>query len=270
MTFSDQYIQTLQRVYDLTKNGQVETIETDFSITKMLGAWSSIFWALPHFDQFNDFSVDQLKELVKALIKGHINYGKTTNQYLRTETIDWIAGTFKIKVSVNSSDKNERLYAEQWIIKLYSNSDTAYSYNSELGQTLKQQQDEYEIQRQQIEKEKAERLDLIEQENAKRQAEKQKLFFEHLDRNQTQKEIREKFLEGFSKQTLTEQLRTITSNTNPLHYFPTNIANVPNEILNELTSEERNTLYEMIKKYRIKDWYETRDRIQRMDKKYHS
>lgn len=158
MTFADQYIQTLQKIYHLTKTGQTETIAKDISIPKMFGAWSNIFWALPHLDKFNDFTAEQLRELVKALIAGHVNYGNTTNQYLRTETINWIEGTFKIKVSVYSSDKNERLYAVYWINELYNNPNTDYVYNTELGQTLKRKEEEIELKKQQDEKEKSERL----------------------------------------------------------------------------------------------------------------
>lgn len=44
MTFDEQqYITTLERVFDLTKNGRTEEITNDFSIPKMFGAWSRIF-----------------------------------------------------------------------------------------------------------------------------------------------------------------------------------------------------------------------------------
>jgi len=37
--FDKQYIATLERVIDITKNGRTEEIENDFSIPKMFGAW---------------------------------------------------------------------------------------------------------------------------------------------------------------------------------------------------------------------------------------
>jgi len=270
MTFADQYIQTLQRVYDLTKNGQTETIKTDFSITKMFGAWSSIFWALTHFDKFNDFSIEQLKDLVKALITGHINYGKTTNQFLRTETIDWISSSLKIKVSVSSTDKNEVFYVQQWIENLYTNPDTEYLFSFELGLRLEQEQNESELVKQQSESDKAKRLELEEIEREKRQAEKQKHFFEHLERNLNQKNKRDNFLKEFGKQTILKKLKTIVSDNKPLHYYPTDISNVQEKTLRELSWNDRDTFYKMIKKYRIKEWYETRDKIQMIDNKYHS
>jgi len=268
VTYSDQYIQTLQHIYDLTKDHQTEIIETDLKITKMFGAWSSIFWALPHFDKFEGLTVEELKQLVKSLIVGHLKYAKTTNQYLQTETIDWIAGIFKRKVSIRfEEDKNEGLYAEKWVKQLYENPTLEYSYSQNIGLKLKEQLDNQELQRKQVDKEKAERLEIAEQKAKKRQFKKQNHFLDHLESNQKQKENREIFLTEFSKLTLVEKLKVIANNTKPLHYYPTDIADVSSELLIELSLDTRNTLYLMIKKYRIKDWYKTRDRIQIIDKK---
>ena len=83
----------------------------------MFGAWSSIFWALPELDKFRNLTFNQLKNLVQSLIKSHIEYSKTTNQALRTETIDWIAGIFKIKAGLES--ESGKIYAENWIKELF-------------------------------------------------------------------------------------------------------------------------------------------------------
>jgi hypothetical protein len=87
MKFDEQYIKTLERVFDLAKDGRTEEIETDFSIPKMFGAWSSIFRALPHLDKFDGLEFGELKRLVKALVKSHVFYKSKTNKYLRTETL---------------------------------------------------------------------------------------------------------------------------------------------------------------------------------------
>ena len=267
MKFDEQYIATLERVIDLTKNGRTEEIENDFSIPKMFGAWSSIFWALPHLDKFGGLEFDDLKKLVKALVKSHVSYKSTTNQYLRTETLNWIIGTLKIKANVYGIDNNEGLYADLWASQLFTDPETPYQYNPEIGrQLLADQERQIEINKK-ISDEKQERLQKEEQENELRQAEKQKTYFEHLDRNQKQKELRENFLNNFSKLDLVDKLIAITTDTKPLHYYPTDFADVDIDTLKSLSFEQRTSLFEMIKKYRIKEWYDTKERIQQLDGK---
>lgn len=127
MTFSEEYIETLERIYLLTESGETEKIKTDFSIPKMFGAWSSIFWALPNLDKFGNLTFNQLKNLMQALIKSHFEYSKTTNQALRTETINWIGGTFKIKAGLES--ESEAYYAENWVKELFKNPELEYNYS---------------------------------------------------------------------------------------------------------------------------------------------
>jgi hypothetical protein len=127
MTFSEEYLAALDKIFDLSKSGQSKLIGTDYSIPKMFGAWSSIFWALPHLDKFKDLTTDQLKDLIRELVRSHRNYGRTTNQLLRTETIKWIGGILKIKVSV-SYDEAEGLYVDKWINNLFDNPETTYDY----------------------------------------------------------------------------------------------------------------------------------------------
>lgn len=183
MKFDEQYIKTLERVFNLTKNGRTEEIETDFSIPKMFGAWSSIFWALPHLDKFGVLEFDELKMLVKALVKSHVSYKSTTNQYLWTETLNWIIGTLKIKANVYGIDSNERLYADSWANQLFTDPETPYQYDPNIGrQLLADRETQIEINKK-LEEEKQARLQKEEEENELRQAEKQKTYFEHLDRN---------------------------------------------------------------------------------------
>ena len=125
MTFSEEYIQTLERIYIIAENGETDKIKTDFSIPKMFGAWSSIFWALPELDKFRNLTFNQLKNLVQSLIKSHIEYSKTTNQALRTETIDWIGGIFKIKAGLEP--ESGKIYAENWIKELFKNPELEYN-----------------------------------------------------------------------------------------------------------------------------------------------
>lgn len=265
--FDEQYIATLERVIDLTKNGRTEEIENDFSIPKMFGAWSSIFWALPHLDKFGGLEFDDLKKLVKALAKSHVSYKSTTNQYLRTETLNWIIGTLRIKANVYGIDNNEGLYADFWAGQLFTDPETPYQYDPEIGrQLLADRERQIEINKK-IEDEKQERLQKEEQENEHRQAEKQKTYIEHLDRNQKQKDLRENFLNDFSKLDLVDKLIAITTDTKPLHYYPTDFADVDIDTLKSLSFEQRTRLFEMIKKYRIKEWYDTKERIQQLDGK---
>jgi flagellar biosynthesis GTPase FlhF len=265
--FDEQYIKTLERVFDLTKDGRTEEIETDFSIPKMFGAWSSIFWALPHLDKFGGLEFDELKRLVKALVKSHVSYKSTTNQYLRTETLNWIIGTLRIKANVYGIDSNEGLYAESWANQLFTNPETPYQYDPNIGrQLLADRETKNEINKK-LEDEKQARLQKEEKENELRQAEKQKTYFEHLDRNQKQKELRENFLNEFSKLGLVDKLIAITTDTKPLHYYPTDFADVDIETLKSLSFEQRTRLFEMIKKYRVKEWYDTKERIQQLDRK---
>ncbi len=267
MKFDEQYIATLERVIDLTKNGRTEEIEKDFSIPKMFGAWSSIFWALPHLDKFGGLEFDELKKLVKALVKSHLSYKATTNQYLRTETLNWIIGTLKIKANVYGIDNNEGLYTGFWASQLFTDPETPYQYDPEIGrQLLADREKQIEI-NQKIADEKQERLLKEEQENEHRQAEKQKTNFEHLDRNQKQKELRENFLNDFSKLDLVDKIIAITTDTKPLNYYPTDFADVDIDTLKSLSFEQRTKLFEMIKKYRIKEWYDTKERIQQLDGK---
>lgn len=267
MKFDEQYIATLERVIDLTKNGRTEEIENDFSIPKMFGAWSSIFWALPHLDKFGGLEFDDLKKLVKALVKSHVSCKSITNQYLRSETLNWIIGTLKIKANVYGIDKNEGLYVEFWASQLFTDPETPYQYDPEIGkQLLADQECQIEINKK-IEDLKQERLQKEEQENELRQAEKQKKYFEHLDRNQKQIELRENFLNNFSKLDLVAKLITITTDTKPLHYYPTDFAGVDIDTLKSLSYEQRTILFEMIKKYRIKEWYDTKERIKQLDGK---
>jgi len=64
---------------------------------------------------------------------------------------------------------------------------------------------------------------------------------------------------------LVDKLIAITTNTKPLHYYPTDFVDVDIETLKSLSFEQRARLLEMIKKYRIKEWYETKERIQQLD-----
>jgi len=107
----------------------------------------------------------------------------------------------------------------------------------------------------------------IEEENELRQAEKQKTYFEHLDRNQKQKELREKFLSDFSKLSLVDKIIAIITDTKPLHYYPTDIADINIDTLKSLSSEQRTGLYKIIKKYRMTEWHVTKERIQQLDRK---
>lgn len=267
MRFDEQYIKTLERVFDLTKDGRTEEIESDFSIPEMFGAWSSIFWALPHLDKFGGLELDELKKLVKALVKSHISYKATTNQYLRTETLNWIIGTLKIKANVYGIDNNEGLYAEFWANQLFTEPETPYQYEPKFGrQLLAVRERQNEISKK-LSDEKQERLKKEEEENELRQAEKQKTYFEHLDRNRKQKELRENFLNEFSKLSLVDKIIAIIADTKPLHYYPTDIANIDINTLKSLSSEQRAGLYEIIKKYRMTEWYDTKERIQQLDRK---
>ena len=267
MKFDEQYIATLERVIDLTKNGRTEEIENDFSIPKMFGAWSSIFWALPHLDKFGGLEFGELKKLVKALVKSHVSYKSTTNQYLRTETLNWIIGTLKIKANVYGIDNNEGLYADFWASQLFSDPETTYQYDPILGRQLLADREKQNEIAKKLADEKQERLQKEDEENELRQAEKQKIYFEHLDRNQNQKELREKFLDKFSQLGLVDKLTAITTDDKPLHYYPTDFADVDIDILKSLSFEQRIRLFEMIKKYRIKEWYDTKERIQQLDRK---
>jgi len=265
--FDEQYINTLERVFDLTKDGRTEEIETDFSIPKMFGAWSSIFWALPHLDKFGGLEFDELKRLVKALVKSHVSYKSTTNQYLRTETLNWIIGTLKINANVYGIDSNEGLYADSWAKQLFIDPETPYQYDPNIGrQLLADRETQKEINKK-LEDEKQVRLQKEEEENELRQAEKQKTYFEHLDRNKKQKELRENFLNEFSKLGLVDKLIAITTETKPLYYYPTDFADVDINTLKSLSFEQRTRLFEMIKKYRVKEWYDTKERIQQLDRK---
>ena len=270
MDYYEQYYKKIDEAFDLAKNGETEKIISDFSIVKMFCSISNIFSALRHFDKFNDLIVDQLKKLVEALIKGQIKYSKTTNQALRTDTTDWIIGILRTKISVYSNDKNEIHYLNFWISELFNNKSIEYNYSNDIGKHLEQKYNENELVRLKYENEKAERLAKEENEIEKRFEEKRKIYFEHLEKNQKQKEIRDIFLAEFSTYSLTKKLRIIISDTKPLYFYPTEISDVQNEILIELNVDERDRLYKMIKKQRMVEWYKTRDRIQVMDKKYHS
>lgn len=271
MTFSDQYIKTLEKVYELTKTGQTKEIETDYSIPKMFGAWSSIFWALPQLERFNEFSFDELKKLVQALIKSHCAYGLTTNQYLRTDTVDWIVGKLKISAKIYGNDPNEELYVISWVNELYNKPDTEYFYNSLIGEKLKAENDIKNEIAKKAESEKIERLNKIEQENEIRYAEKRKIFFEHLERNSAQKIKREEYLSLFSSLSLLDKLRKVISEDKPLFFFPTDFSDVDQETLSELTKDERVSLYKKILKYRMKEWYNTIEKMEELDEKikYH-
>ena len=189
MTFSQQYSKTLERVYDLTKEGRTEEIANDFSIPEMFGAWSSIFWALPQLDRFGDFNLEDLKKLVQALVKSHCGYKVTTNQYLRTETIEWIAGKLVIKTKFFGTDPNEALYAEYWTNRLFLNPEMTYEYNTEIGRRLSEKKERNIELTKNLYEEKQNRLRKEEEENELRKAGKKKAFLDHLDRNQKQKEI---------------------------------------------------------------------------------
>lgn len=267
MKFDEQYIKTLERVFDLTKEGRTEEIENDFSIPKMFGAWSSIFWALPHLDKFGGLEFDELKKLVKALVKSHVSYKSTTNQYFRTETLNWIIGTLKIKANVYGIDNNEGLYADFWASQLFSDPETPYQYDPILDKQLLADRGKQNETAKKIADERQERLQKEEVENELREAEKQKIYFEHLDRNQNQKELRENFLDEFSQLGLVDKLIAITTDAKPLHYYPTEFADVDIDTLKSLSFEQRTRLFEMIKKYKIKEWYNTKERIQQLDRK---
>src|SRR5690606_37791151 len=142
----------------------------------MFGAWSSIFWALPHLDKFSGLEFDELKKLVRALVKSHVSYKSTTNQYLRIETLNWIIGSLKIKANVYGIDKNEGLYVDFWASQLFTDPDTPYQYDPELGrQLLASRERQIEINKQIADK-KQEKLQKEEQENEIRQREKQKKY----------------------------------------------------------------------------------------------
>ncbi len=267
MKFDEQYIATLERVIDLTKNGRTEEIENDFSIPKMFGAWSSIFWALPHLDKFGGLEFDELKKLVKALVKSHVSYKSITNQYLRTETLNWIIGALKIKVNFYGIDNNEELYVDFWASQLFSDPETPYQYDPILGRQLLADLEKKNEIAKKLAEEKQERLLKEEEENELRQAEKQKIHLEHLDRNQNQKKLRENFLNEFSQLGLADKLIAITTEPKPLHYYPTDFADVDIDTLKSLSFEQRTRLFEIIKKYRIKEWYDTKERIQQLDRK---
>ena len=268
MKFDEQYIKTLERVFDLTKAGRTEEIVNDFSIPKMFGAWSSIFWALPHLDKFGGLQLDELKKLVKALIKSHVSYKATTNQFLRTETLNWIIGALKIKANVYGIDENEGFYVEWWVNRLYDDPETEYSYSSEIGKKLRKDKEiKTEIEEKE-QKEKAQRLDKIELENEikreNKQAEKRRNYFKYLEQNQNQKDKREEYLSEFSKLSEVEKIRAIITDERPLFFFPTDISDVDLSTLSELTSNERDLLVKKIQKYRMKEWNETKERIEKI------
>ena len=267
MTFYEQYNDTLIKVYDLTKKGQTKEIETDLSISKMFGSCSNIFGALPLLDKFGELHLDELKDLVRALITSHNAFKTTVGYFVRTETLNWIIGTFHIRAGVYGTDSNERLYAEWWTNQLFENPKTPYQYDSEIGQRLLAEREQQLKISKKSEQEKQEKLKKEEQENELRQAEKQKTYFEHLDRNEKQKELRQSFLQEFSQLSLTEKIAFIVKDTKPLHFYPTDIADVDTDTLKSLTFEQRARLYKMIKKYRIKEWYDTKERIQQLDRK---
>jgi len=266
LTFDQQYIKALEKVYDLTKEGRTEEISNDFSIPKMFGAWSSIFWALPQLDKFDEFNLEDLKKLVQALIKSHCGYKSTTNQLLRTDTIEWIAGKLAITVNVYGTDQNERLYAEWWISELFKNSETEYNYSPEIGLSLKKEKEVKIKITAKIEQDKTEKLDKIELEIEKRKAEKRKIYFEHLERNQIQKEKRDEYLREFEKLSLVEKLRRVINDDKPLFFFPTTISELDESTILELTSNERTRLTKKILKYRMKEWYKTNEMIKQLGK----
>lgn len=267
MTFSDQYIETIERVYELTKSKQTKVIEDDISISRVFGSCSNISLGIFQLDKYGTLELDDLKNLVRALIKSHLAYEMQTNKSWRTDTLRWIIGTFKIKANVYGIDNNEGLYADFWASQLFTDPETPYQYDPELGrQLLADRERQIEINKK-IADEKQERLQKEEQENELRQAEKQKTYFEHLDRNQKQKELRENFLNEFSKLGLVDKLIAVTTDAKPLHYYPTDFADVDIDTLKSLSFEQRTRLFEMIKKYRIKEWYDTKERIQQLNRK---
>lgn len=267
MNFSDRYIETIERVYDLTKSGQTELIENDLTISKVFGSCSNISLGVFQLDKFGSLELKDLKKLVKALIKSHLLYEKETSQSWRTDTLRWIIGTLKIKASVYGLDNNEGLYAEYWTSQLFIDPETPYQYDHELGRQLLADSEKQNEIAKKLADEKQQRLQKEEEENELRQAEKRKTYFEHLDRNQKQKELRENFLNDFSKLDLVDKLIAITTDTKPLHYYPTDFADVDIDTLKSLSFEQRTRLFEMIKKYRIKEWYDTKKRIQQLDGK---
>lgn len=257
----------LKRVYDLTKKGQTEEIESDFSIPKIFGAWSSILWALPHLNRFDELEFEDLKSLVKTLTKCHISYEATTNQFLRTETLIWIIGIFKAKAVDYGMDKNEGLYAELWASQLFKEPESPYQYNPEFGRQLfADQKKHFEINAK-IQEEKQERLQNEVKENELRLAEKQKRHIEHLSRNEEGKKVREIFLSDFSKLDLMDKLIIITTDSRPLHYYPTDFLDIDLDTLKSLSFEQRTRLLDMIKVYRIKEWYDTKVLIEQLNRK---
>ena len=267
MSFSDQYIETIEKVYELTVSKATKLIENDLSVSEIFGSCSNISLGIFQLDKFGKFELDDLKELVRALIKSHLAYESQTNKSWRTDTLRWIIGTFKIKASVYGIDDNEGLYADYWAAQLFTDPETPYLYNPEFGKKLFAEQERQKEITKKLEAEKAERLRKEENEIELRQMEKQKAYFEHLNRNQKQTELRESFLNNFSKLSLIDKILTITTDTKPLHYYPTDIAGVDIDTLKSLSSEQRTRLFEMIKKYRIKEWYDTKERIQQLDRK---
>lgn len=268
MKFDQQYLKTLEKVYQLTKEGRTDEIAEDFSIPKMFGAWSSIFWALPQLDRFRDFEIEDLKKLIQSLIKSHSAYKSTTNQHLLTDTIDWIAKKLIIAANVYGVDPNEGLYAKNWINNLYENPNSEYKYTSEIGLSLKKKFDDETLIASQNEQKKSERLQKIERENEEKrehkQIEKRKNYFEYLKRNENQNDKRNAYLEEFSELSSLEKLKRIIYEEKPLFFFPLEIANVDIETLNQLTQSERITLSAKISKYRMKEWYGTNERIKAM------
>lgn len=271
MKFNEQYIEILDHVFKLTKDGRTEEIENDFSIPKMFGAWSNIYWALPQLDKFGGLELEELKNLVKALVKCHISYKATTNQFLRTETLNWIIGRLKIKASVYGIDNNEGLYAEWWVNRLYNYPDSEYSYNPEIGNKLRLENNIKEENERKAKQQKSERLDKIEFEHEsrreKKQIEKRRNYFEYLELNQNQKDNRDKYLTEFSELSKVEKIRTVITDERPLFFFPTEISDVDVSTLTELTSNEREILVKKIEKYRMTEWNVTKERIKLIDRK---
>ena len=81
----------------------------------------------------------------------------------------------KIKANVDGIDNNEGLYTDFWASQLFTDPETPYQYDPEIGrQLLADRERQIEINKK-IAGEKQERLQKEEQENELRQAQKQKI-----------------------------------------------------------------------------------------------
>jgi len=258
MTFSDEYIITLDTVYKLTINKQTDQIKHDEKFIKMFGAWSSIFWALPHFDKFETLEIQDFIKLISSLSYSSAKYLKTTNQSIRTETIEWLIGILKRKIISNSLDDNEVFYFDYWKKEILENPEYDYFYTIEQGENLKKQ---FEIQKQGLEQKqiiKNENNRMLEVEIQKRQEKRIELIDQHIKQKGFNNNEREKFIESYIAQTAIGKLRIIISENKHLHYYPIEFASYSTDTLRLLEKDERTNLLSKITKSKIPQWNETK------------